>query len=277
MARARAKNYRVNLIEAFDQPWKRYLEGTVGGYWGLFGSDVREPKFAWGEPVSDHHGWICQLILGLTLTTAVLAAAIGAGGSRSIAKAPGRVLAGVAALGLAAGIAGPWGLENVVIESLGPGGWLRGAALAAVALAAPVVAAMALAANEAVPAFARVLGRDGGRPLAPAARAGGLVLAAATVLAIQAALGLVFDPRYRDFPDAQLSAAVVPFAVAMMLGAGRTGPRGRAETVAAATLAGSAVYIVLNESLVNWQALWFGAILILLAFTLDRLRDVQST
>jgi exo-beta-1,3-glucanase (GH17 family) len=277
MARARAKNYRVNLIEAFDQPWKRYLEGTVGGYWGLFGSDVREPKFAWGEPVSDHPEWVWQLIFGLTLTAVVFAAAIRAGGGRSIAKAPGRVSAGIAAISFVAGMAGPWGLENVAIESLGPGGWLRGAALAALALAAPVVAAMTLAANEAVPAFAPVLGWRGERPLAPIARASGLVLVAATVLAIQAALGLVFDPRYRDFVDAQLSAAVIPFAMAMMLGGGRTGPRGRAETIAAVTLAGSAVYIVLNEGFANWQALWFGAILVLLAFTLDRLRGAQST
>ena len=31
---AKRDNFRVNVIEAFDQPWKRYLEGTVGGYWG---------------------------------------------------------------------------------------------------------------------------------------------------------------------------------------------------------------------------------------------------
>ena len=30
------ESFRVNLIEAYDQPWKRQLEGTVGGYWGLF-------------------------------------------------------------------------------------------------------------------------------------------------------------------------------------------------------------------------------------------------
>src|SRR5215475_11436407 len=160
MARARAKNYRVNLIEAFDQPWKRYLEGTVGGYWGLFGSDLREPKFAWGEPVSDHPWWIWQLAVGLTLAAVVFAAAIQGDSGRSIAKAPRRVTAGIVDIGLVAGIAAPWALENVVIESFGPGGWIRGAAFAAVALAAPVVAAMTLAANEDVPAFARVLGPD---------------------------------------------------------------------------------------------------------------------
>ena len=36
LALARRENYRVNLIEAYDQPWKRQLEGTVGGHWGLY-------------------------------------------------------------------------------------------------------------------------------------------------------------------------------------------------------------------------------------------------
>jgi exo-beta-1,3-glucanase (GH17 family) len=279
-ARAKAKNYRVNLIEAFDQPWKRVLEGTVGGYWGLFGSTVREPKFAWQEPVSDHPWWAWQLAVGLMLTAAVFAAALRAAGP-SIVKAPGRVSAGIAAIGLASGVAAPWALENVLIESLGPGGWIRGAAFAVVAFAAPVAAAMSLAANEAIPPFAHVLGRAHDRQQAGfgvIARSSGLMLVATTVLAIQTALGLVFDPRYRDFTDAQLSAAVVPLAVTVLLEAGFAGPgnagtRGRAESVAAATLAGSAVYIVLNEGLANWQALWFGVVLAVLAVALVGLRD----
>jgi glucan 1,3-beta-glucosidase len=279
MARARAKNYRVNLIEAFDQPWKRTLEGTVGGYWGLFGSTVREPKFEWAEPVSDHPWWAWQLAAGIMLAAVVFAAAIRAGGP-SIAKAPGRVAAGIAAIGLVSGVMAPWALENVIIESFGPGGWIRGVAFAAAALAAPVTAATILAANETVPAFARVLGRRGERPSGFIARAGGLALVATTVLATQTALGLVFDPRYRDFTDAQLSAAVIPLAIAMMLGtfgARRARTRGRAEALAAVTLAGSAVYVVLNEGFANWQALWFGAVLVVLALTLDRQRDEQST
>src|SRR5262249_23546454 len=155
------------------------------------------------------------------------------------------VLLGIVAIGLTAGIAAPWGLENVAIERFGPGGWMRGAAFAVVALAAPVAAAMTLAAYVKVPAFARVLGRTGEQAVRGIARVSGLMLVAVTVLAIQTALGLVFDPRYRDFTDAQLSAAVVPFAIATMLGAGGTGSRGRAETISAVTLAGSAVYIVL--------------------------------
>ena len=45
---AKRENYRVNLIEAYDQPWKRQLEGTVGGHWGLFDAYRRSPKFTWG-------------------------------------------------------------------------------------------------------------------------------------------------------------------------------------------------------------------------------------
>src|ERR1700733_3405857 len=77
MARARAGHYRVNLIEAFDQPWKRRLEGTVGGYWGLFSSTAREPKFAWGEQVSNHPVWAWQLVGGLAMAALVFAGAIG--------------------------------------------------------------------------------------------------------------------------------------------------------------------------------------------------------
>ncbi len=59
---AKQENFRVNLIEAYDQPWKRQLEGTVGGYWGLLSRTGREPKFAWGDPVSDHPWWVWQLL-----------------------------------------------------------------------------------------------------------------------------------------------------------------------------------------------------------------------
>jgi hypothetical protein len=277
MARAEAKNYRVNLIEAFDQPWKRLNEGTVGGYWGLFGSYIRAPKFAWGEPVSDHPLWRWQLGLGLMLAAAVFAAAAWAGRMRPAAKASHvpdvGVSAGIATIGLVAGVMAPWGVANVAIESLGIGGWIRGAGFAAVALAAPVVAAMALAAKVAVPGFGRVWGKRGEGPRSPIARAAAIVLVAATILAIQTALGLVFDPRYRDFTCAQLTAAVVPFSVTLLLGARGAGGRGRAETIAAVTLVASAVYIVLNESVANWQAVWFGVVLVVLAVTVDRLRD----
>ncbi len=46
LALAKREKYRVNVIEAFDQPWKRALEGTVGGHWGLFDDDKREAEIS---------------------------------------------------------------------------------------------------------------------------------------------------------------------------------------------------------------------------------------
>lgn len=45
-----------NVIEAFDQPWKREQEGTVGGYWGIFDVDAR-PKFSMQGPVVEEPHW----------------------------------------------------------------------------------------------------------------------------------------------------------------------------------------------------------------------------
>ena len=64
------------------------------------------------------------------------------------------------------------------------------------------------------PAFASVLGPRPDRVRDPLALALGLLLIALTVLAVQSALALSFDPRYRDFPFAPLTAAAVPFAAA---------------------------------------------------------------
>ena len=70
LAHAQRENYRVNLIEAYDQPWKRQLEGTVGGHWGVYDAyagrrsspgvarfptirtGAGRPRAAWGSPPS---------------------------------------------------------------------------------------------------------------------------------------------------------------------------------------------------------------------------------
>ena len=290
MARARANHYRVNLIEAFDQPWKRKLEGTVGGYWGLLTSDGREPKFAWGQPVSNHPLWVWQGAAGVALAAIVFATAFAPWRQNwreevwpeklrrdSRFELPAPLLAGLAVDALAAGIAAPWAVANATTESLGTGGWVRGLAFIAVSVGAPVAVAMTLSRGVAVPSFARVLARAAQRRGSGFAVAAGAILVAVAVLALQTALGLVFDPRYRDFTFAPLTASVVPFAVASIVGVRGRAPLGRAERIAAVTLLGSAVYIVLNESVANWQAVWFAAMLAVLAVTLFRLRDVQST
>jgi len=65
VAAAKEDGWKVNLIEAFDQPWKRLLEGTAGGYWGLYDDARRELKFRFGEPVSNHPDWRLKAGLGI--------------------------------------------------------------------------------------------------------------------------------------------------------------------------------------------------------------------
>ena len=145
------------------------------------------------------------------------------------------------------------------------------------AVLAPIVGAVAATSDTAVPSFARVIGRRGDRVQDRLALALGVLLVALTLLAVEAALGLVFDPRYRDFPFAALTGAVAPYAVLMTARPRLKDLSPRAETVAAAVLALSAVYIVFNETVANWQALWFCAGLIVLAVILAPARDAPDS
>ena len=50
LQRAEQEQIVYYVMEAFDQPWKAYLEGAVGSYWGVY--DVnRHPKFAFTAPI----------------------------------------------------------------------------------------------------------------------------------------------------------------------------------------------------------------------------------
>jgi glucan 1,3-beta-glucosidase len=93
-----------------------------------------------------------------------------------------------------------------------------------------------------------------------------IVFAATLVAAIHVALGLVFDPRYKDFQLALLTGPVLALAIVTLVKAPPRLP-GVAERVAAGLLTFSALFVMFNEGMANWQALWFGALLVLLALT----------
>ena len=103
----------------------------------------------------------------------------------------------------------------------------------------------------------------------------GAALVVTTLIGAETALGFVFDPRYRDFPFAALTMAVVPFSTLMLLNRPQEGVRPIAEAVFAGLLAGAALYTVFNEGPDNWQSLWTCAVYFLLAVTLWRARAVQ--
>jgi exo-beta-1,3-glucanase (GH17 family) len=62
--RAQLENIPYNVIEAFDQGWKRKLEGAVGGYWGIF-DRLGNPKFPFKGPVAEAPAW-AWTALGIT-------------------------------------------------------------------------------------------------------------------------------------------------------------------------------------------------------------------
>ncbi len=132
---------------------------------------------------------------------------------------------GVGANALVGGALIGWTIENIPIESLGVGGWARSLMLASVAFLAPVVLTMAIMRKSFVPSFAQLLGPEEQRASEPLGRAAGAILLAVMLLALLIALGLVFDPRYKDFPFAPLTAAILPFVVHGFLDAAGKGTR----------------------------------------------------
>jgi exo-beta-1,3-glucanase (GH17 family) len=275
LAQAKRDGYRVNVIEAFDQPWKRRLEGTVGGHWGLYDAYDRQAKFSWGAAVSNHPAWQWQAGGGVALAAAIFAAALAAGRRAATPLRPGLWLAIAAMASVCATLIG-WTVESIPLESLSGGDWLRSLAWALVALAAPVAGAAAIASGTTLPSFAAMLGRHAYRSHSPLTLVLGTLLLMLAVLAMQAALGLCFDPRYRDFPFAPLTGGVFPFLLVSVLRRAPKSPYATAELVTAALLGLSAVYIVFNETLANWQALWFCAGAAALALTLVRVRDAPG-
>jgi hypothetical protein len=103
----------------------------------------------------------------------------------------------------------------------------------------------------------------------------GAALIVTVLIAAETALGFVFDPRYKDFPFAALTMAVLPFAALMLLNRPQEGARPITESVFAALLTIAALYTAFNEGPQNWQSLWTCAMYFLLGVTLWRARGVQ--
>jgi exo-beta-1,3-glucanase (GH17 family) len=216
--------WHYNLIEAFDQPWKRINEGAVGGYWGLFDAD-RQDKGVFAGPVSNMPHWPYWLLIGLA---PLLAALLLGGRARSLAQALRTPL-----LAAVAGACLSLWLEQAWIGSRNLGEWLWVTALTALNLLVLIHAAL--------------LGTDDGwraRWLALFERhAGSLLLGCAAVAGVLA-LQLVFDARYRMFPS---SAILLP----ALFYAWRPVPAPRREILLLALLLGALIAPQL------YQETWF--------------------
>ncbi|RDI98605.1 glycoside hydrolase family 17 [Dyella solisilvae] len=169
-----------NVIEAFDQPWKREQEGTVGGYWGIFDVNAH-PKFSMQGPVVEEPRWLLGWWAGAAGAVLFLLAAWWRAEWRGVRSRVTLLLAG-----FASGAALAWQFRQMWYASRNQLEWVFAGVMCLLALGTAIALARWIAA------------RLGGAPSthAPDRRVHFAWLFALTFYGLL----LVFDGRYRDFP-----------------------------------------------------------------------------
>lgn len=248
---AEENGWHYNLIEAFDQPWKRLSEGAVGGYWGLFSAD-REEKGVLAGPVSNLPDWPAWL----GLSALILAAGLLFGGRPASSRAALLLPLGAALGGACIGL---WG-ELAVVTSRSWDEWLWAACLIGLNLLVLLHFSLAMA------------NRTGWRSsvFGWLEKRAGLWLAAAGFAGAVLMLGLVFDARYRSFPSAALLFPALVYACRPVVA-----PRREALLLALIIAVGIPAQLA-QEGLGNLQALgWAAVSLVLFAALLRGIRLEQ--
>jgi glucan 1,3-beta-glucosidase len=227
-----------NVIEAFDQPWKRVQEGTVGGYWGIF--DVHaQPKFPMRGPVVEEPRW--RLGWWAAAAGALLFAAAG-GWRRRWRGARGWIALALAGLGGGSALAWQW--RQMAYACTNGWEWLVSGVACALALYVALRLARAIAAHLAG-------ARDGAAP------GRGWRFAWLFVLALYGLLE-AFDGRYRDFPLGLFALPCIGYAVLALVRREAAMPSLEQRFLAVATLLLGAAIVAqeLGQNVVAW--LWLG-------------------
>ncbi|MBK7234537.1 MAG: glycoside hydrolase family 17 [Sterolibacteriaceae bacterium] len=259
---AEHRGIRYNVVEAFDQPWKRQLEGAVGGYWGIFASDG-SAKFPLHGPVIEEPRWVwgigCAVAVGLLflLTGTRLDPRIGRAGSLFLFLT-----------GIGAGFALAAQARTMWLTCRSPFEYSVSTCFAVMSLAACWLLALSLSrwlsGGEAarIPAAVRI--RDGDT-------AGGLLAVVRLVLLFGTAatnLLLAFDPRYRDFPIEWLIVPALGFALLAIVGPSKSREDdAREEWLLALVIVAMLPAIMAIERLANLHALAWVALCALLALS----------
>ncbi|MEY2169363.1 MULTISPECIES: glycoside hydrolase family 17 protein [unclassified Rhodanobacter] len=246
-----------NVIEAFDQPWKRAQEGTVGGYWGIFDAQAR-PKFAMQGPVVEIPRWWLGWLAGAT--GAALFVLVGLR-RRRWERRRGWTALGLA--GFASGCALAWQWRQMVYACRDDWEWT----VSIVACLAALFTALRLA--------SWLAGRVAGAPYKPAP-AGRLRFAWLFLLALYGLL-LVFDGRYRDFPLGLFALPCVGYALTAWLDERVRTPSREALFLAAwlPLLAAVVVALELGENPSTW--LWLVLDLAIAMPVLQAARQARAT
>lgn len=245
VALAEANGWHYNLIEAFDQPWKRASEGAVGGYWGLYDAD-RQDKGVLEGPVSNLQHWPQWLLASAVLMAAMLVLAGCPATTLGALLLPLLAAFGAACLGL-------WG-ELMRTHARFAGEWVWAVLLAGLNLLVLAHAVLALARRagwrERLFAWLEV-------------RAGWLLLAAGFAAAVSM-LAMVFDPRYRSFPTPALALPALVYLLRPVAAA-------RAEVALLAFIVGAGVLPQLyREGLQNQQAWGWAVVSVVMTAALWR-------
>ncbi|OKY75065.1 MAG: beta-(1-3)-glucosyl transferase [Desulfobulbaceae bacterium DB1] len=97
LERAQQENYTYYIMEAFDQPWKRVSEGSVGAYWGVYNVE-RQPKFPFTSPIVKIPEW--RTLAAISVVIALITFALLLIDSRTL-RPRGRSFLAVIAFGAA--------------------------------------------------------------------------------------------------------------------------------------------------------------------------------
>lgn len=252
VAMAEKEGWRYNLIEAFDQPWKRGSEGAVGGYWGLYDAD-RQDKGVLAGPVRNVPYWKEWLALGgvIFLGTLMLGGRVRT--TRSALLLP--LLGALAACSI-----GAWGdLARVTTRFASE--WLWVGLLTLLNLLVLAHAALTLSA------------RAGwrGRSFVWLERHAGWLVAAAGFAAAVMMLEMVFDPRYRSF-------ASMAFVLPALVYVSRPVSVPRREIALLTFMIGAGIAPQLyQEGLLNQQAWGWALVSVLTVAALWRCLRVRNT
>ena len=247
---ANTHGWHYNLIEAMDQPWKRVLEGTVGGHWGLYSSGL-EPKFNFSGPVADRQdGWWPVLggLIGVVLFWLLV---------MRVGEQRRSIVYGMLTLGALAGATVPLQLSYLTAASRDVIEWLTLGGLFVIGELSLLTMPFLLKAN--------------GGPDSYAARARKIMQSCLLILLAGAAIAgylLSVDGRYRDFPLSLYWLPVLQLSIGLSLLNTALAHNWRRLTLWLGAIAvGTAIVCILLEPN-NLQAILWAGLTALLAYAI---------